>query len=75
MTQLFRPFSFSQELIERAQLAEQRAQQALCGIGQTAAYNSRKVLHAFMQQGVSERHFLGTTAARSSCDATSAAEW
>ncbi|MBC8535663.1 aminotransferase class I/II-fold pyridoxal phosphate-dependent enzyme [Feifania hominis] len=61
MTQLFRPFSFSQELIERAQLAEQRAQQALCGIGQTAAYNSRKVLHAFMQQGVSERHFLGTT--------------
>ena len=55
------PFTFSSQLTQLAQKAEQACGEVFAEIEKIKEYNEQKVLKAFIDQRVSEHHFLGTS--------------
>jgi len=54
-------FNFSAELTEKAKQAEKMCAEQFAYFDETARYNGEKVLKAFIDNRVSERHLYGTT--------------
>lgn len=54
-------FDLDEKLVQLGRQAETRCQEAFSRIEETAVYNEAKVLKAFIQNGVSESHFKGST--------------
>lgn len=54
-------FSLSPRLIQLGEQAEEDCRAAFERVERNAAFNTQKVLHAFMECGVSESHFAGST--------------
>ena len=54
-------FSIDQKLLALAKQAEQEAKPAFDRIDEIAAHNEAKVLKAFIDNHVSESHFVGST--------------
>ncbi len=54
-------FNINKELLAIAELAEQDCREQFKNIEKTTEYNQQKVLSAFIENGVSESHFVATT--------------
>ena len=60
MTGLQRYFNFDDQLLQLAQLAEEKLTDVVAEIDRTAEYNAQKVLSAFIENKISESH-MGTS--------------